>query len=56
MVSAHHPVFHGKEKENAVSQKCLRASSSYYVWQTPLISNFLEETRYVPLLTQKNSL
>lgn len=56
MVSAHHPVFHGKEKENAVSQKCLRASSSYYVWQTLLISNFLEETRYVPLLTQKNSL
>ena len=56
MVSVRHPVFRGKEKENAVSQKCLRASSSYDVWQTLLISTFLEETHYVPLFTQKNSL
>lgn len=56
MVSVHHPVFHGKENENAVSQKCLHYSPSYYILQTMLISSFLEETPCVPLLKQKNTL
>ena len=57
MVSVHHPVFRGgKENENAVSQKCLHYSPSYYILQTMLISSFLEETPCVPLLKQKNTL
>ena len=31
MVSVHHPVFRGKEKENAVGQKCLHDNPLYYV-------------------------